>query len=358
MVDDELTNEDRAMLERLLKARGPSGDEKEVREVCREMLDPVCDELWKDAAGNLVGVLRAAGDGANGEGSSGPIQLVAHMDEIAMIVKRVEPDGSLTVTNLGGDRPMSFGQCAVDILADSGPINGVLSLGSLHRTNKDQAMAEIRERGMDWELVFVITGRSREELDELGVHPGTRVVISTVERHVVEVGDLLGAHFMDDRALVLAGIITMRRLRENRERMTRDVYLVCATKEETTNAGAKYAARCLPGDQMIALEVGPVASEYDTQLTEAPILAYGDEKGHYTPELIDALRDAARAEGVRPQLALLVEFASDASATIAAGWRPQTAVMCIPTQNTHGFEVIHRRSIPVFARVLSRYLLS
>lgn len=61
---------------------------------------------------------------------------------------------------------------------------------------------------------------------------------------------------------------------------------------------------------------------------------------------------------MEPQLALLVDFASDASAAISSGLKPQTAVMCIPTQNTHGFEVIHRGAIPTFARVLSRFLLS
>ncbi len=355
MANDKLTAEDRDLLERLLKARGPSGDETEVREVCRAALEPICDEVWRDAAGNLVGLLRAAeGEGAQ----SPPVQIVSHMDEIAMIVKRVDPDGSLTVTNLGGDRPMSFGQCAVDILADGGPITGVLSMGSLHRTGKSRAMAEIRQTGVDWDLVFVITGRSRDELTALGVHPGTRVVISTVERNLVEVGNLLGAHFMDDRAPVLAGIIALRQVRESRERLARDVYYVCATKEETTNAGAKYAANSLPGDRMIALEVGPVAEEYDTVLSDQPILAYGDEKGHYSPDLIDELRASCDAEGVTPQLAMLVEFASDASAAISSGLRPQTAVMCIPTQNTHGFEVIHRGAIPTYARVLSRHLLS
>lgn len=352
MADDELTIEERDLLERLLRARGPSGDEKEVREVCRDALTPVCDEVWQDAAGNLVGLLRSA------DGEANPIQIVSHMDEIAMIVKRVEPDGTLTVTNLGGDRPISFGQCAADILADHGPIMGVLSLGSLHRSPNTHVMTEIRERGVNWELVYVITGRTRDELDELGVHPGTRVVVSTVQRPLVEMGELLAAHFMDDRALVLAGVMAMRRLRAERARLKRDVYYVCATKEETTNAGALYAAHSLPGEQMIALEVGPVASEYGTVLSECPILAYGDEKGHYSPELIEALRAACRKEGVRPQLALLVEFASDASAAIASGLRPQTAVMCIPTQNTHGFEVIHRRAIPVYARVLTRFLLS
>jgi putative aminopeptidase FrvX len=275
-----------------------------------------------------------------------------------MLVKRIEPDGRLTVTNLGGDRPMSFGQYAVDILADYGPLTGVLSLSSLHRTDKSSARAELRKKGPDWEEGFVITGCSPAALEEAGVHPGTRVVLSVRERFVVEVGNLLGAHFMDDRALFLAGILAMRQLRQRRGDLQRDVYFVCSVKEEVTNAGAKWAAERLPGEQMVALEVGPVAADYGTVLSAAPILSFGDEKGLYSPALIDRIRAACSAEGVIPQLAVLADFASDASASIAAGLKPQAAVICLPTQNTHGFEVIDRAAIPTLARVLTRFFLS
>lgn len=338
------------LLKALLEARGPSGDEREVREVCRPPLEDICDEVWDDPAGNLIGVLRAE------RHEQTPIQLVAHMDEIAMIVKRIEEDGTLSVTNLGGDRPMSFGQSAVDILSDRKHLTGVLSLGSLHRTNNSPEMAAIRQSGPDWGDVFVLTGLTPEELKEAGVHAGTRVVLSCEERHLVEVGKCLGAHFMDDRALILAGMVAMRRLKERRAELDRDVHFVCSVKEEVTNAGAKYAAHQLPGEQMIALEVGPVAKEYQTQLTEHPILSFGDQKGLYSPGLIDGLREAIEAEGYEPQLALLEFFASDASASESSGLKPQTAVICIPTQNTHGFEVIHKGSIEAMARSLVRHL--
>lgn len=352
MPQDQLTPDERQLLQDLIRARGPSGDEIEVRDVCVPALEPLCDDVWQDAAGNVVSVIRSE------QASEDPIEIVSHMDEIAMLVKRVHPDGRLTITNLGGDRPMSFGQCAVDILGDHECLTGVLSLGSLHRTNKSPGMAELRRQGPNWEEVFVITGRSPKALEEAGIHPGTRVVVAAAERDVFEVGDLLGAHFMDDRALVLAGIMTMQRLRERRSELRRDVYYICSVKEEVTNSGAKFAARTLPGDQMVALEVGPVAAEYDTVLSPAPIISYGDEKGIYSPKLIDRIRAACREEEVTPQLAVLEDFASDASASIAAGLKPQTAVLCVPTQNTHGFEVIHKAAIPTFVRVLTRFLLS
>ena len=347
----DISKDDRGLLLDLLRTRGPSGDERDVTARFRPELEKVMDEVWVDPAGNLVSVLRAP------EPSAEPVMAVAHMDEIAMIVKRINPDGTLRITNLGGDRPISFGQCAVDILADDECLLGVLSLGSLHRTEHSRDMADIRRDGTQWDNCFVVTGMSPEELAAAGVHPGTRVVLSIVERQLVEVGNLLGGHFMDDRAPMLAGLMAMRKVKARRAEMTRDVYYVASTKEEVTNAGAKYAARTLPGDQMIALEVGPVAAEYDTVLDARPILSFGDQKGLYSPGLIDDIRDAARAEDVGLQLALLKYFASDASAAISDGLKPQTAVMCMPTQNTHGFELVHKDGFDTFARVLAHTLV-
>jgi len=347
-----LSAEDHRLLLDLVRTRGPSGDEKDVTARFKPELETVLDEVWVDPAGNLVSVLKAP------EPTAEPVIAIAHMDEIAMIVRRVQEDGTLLVTNLGGVRPISFGQCAVDILADNECLQGVLSLGSLHRTNHSEDMADIRRDGTQWDNCFILTGKSRDELKKAGVHAGTRVVLSMVERELIEVGDLLGAHFMDDRALMVSGLMAMRRVRERRSEMSRDVYYVCATKEEVTNAGAKYAARNLPGNQMIALEVGPVAVEYDTVLDERPIISFGDEKGLYSPGLIDDIRDAAEREGIELQLALIEHFASDASAAISQGLKPQTAVMCIPTQNTHGFELVHKDGFSTFARVLSRTLIA
>lgn len=62
--------------------------------MCRRELEPVVDETWVDPAGSLVGRLRGT------EGRS-PVRIMAHMDELSMLVKRIEPDGSLQVTALG-----------------------------------------------------------------------------------------------------------------------------------------------------------------------------------------------------------------------------------------------------------------
>ncbi|MBI3236772.1 MAG: peptidase M42, partial [Chlamydiales bacterium] len=114
------------LLQSLVNAYGPCGQEEEVREVCRMQLKPLVDEMWVDSAGNLIGKIEGK------KGSSCAIRVMAHMDEISMIVKRVNEDGSLRVNPLGGSYPASFGQGPVDILGDQEVVSGILSFGSMH----------------------------------------------------------------------------------------------------------------------------------------------------------------------------------------------------------------------------------
>lgn len=97
-----------------------------------------------------------------------------------------------------------------------------------------------------------------------------------------------------------------------------------------------------------------MAAEYDTELCERPIVLYGDMRGFYTRSLADDLKAAATAAGYRPQLALFENFASDASNVIAMGNTCRAGALCIPTQNTHGFEIIHRGAIPAAIATLTR----
>ena len=57
-----------ALLQELISARGPSGQEDEVREICRRELSRCCDRVWVDGALNVVGHLAgiAVGDGEEG----------------------------------------------------------------------------------------------------------------------------------------------------------------------------------------------------------------------------------------------------------------------------------------------------
>ncbi|MCQ4306635.1 M20/M25/M40 family metallo-hydrolase [Pseudomonas stutzeri] len=353
-----MTNQEQlALLEELLLARGPAGQEEEVREICRRELEQCCDEVWQDPAANLIGCIKAVGVPRD-EAERLSTRVMAHQDEIAMVVKRIDADGRLRVVALGGAFPVNFGMCPVDILADTQTVAGALSFGTMHGTSESSQSMHVLKGDVQWSDVHVITRYSKAELGELGVRAGTRVVLSQHWRKPFLIRDCVAAHFLDDRAPVVAALVAARRLAERRDELRGDVLIVLTTNEEETNSGAQYAARTLPGSVCIALEVGPIAAEYDTRLALDPIVLTGDEKGYYSKQVSDGLLKAAERCGYCPQPALMPGFASDASAVLGSGSSPRAACLAIPTENTHGYEVILQESMEACARTLVEYLVS
>ncbi|PXB89320.1 peptidase M42, partial [Pseudomonas aeruginosa] len=148
-----------------------------------------------------------------------------------------------------------------------------------------------------------------------------------------------------------------REIARRRDELHGDLYLVLTTMEEESNAGALFAARRLPGDISIAVEVGPTVAEYGTRLCRDPIVNSGDSKGYYSRHITDRLLRAAERCQYQPQAALLVDFASDASALLSHGEAAQVGCIGIPTENTHGFEIVLEEGIETCRRTLVEFLV-
>lgn len=342
------------LLQELLMAYGPCGQEDAVRDVCRRELAPHVDDMWEDAAGNLVGVLR-------GESEDAPAtRVIAHMDELSMIVKRIESDGTLRLTPLGTMYPANFGLGPVAVLGDQETLCCVLALGSEHTTQESQRIWATKpdqgDKALDWPAVYVFTGRTPDELTAAGINPGTRVCIHRSKRTLIDVGDYLGCYFMDDRAAITVLLQAARRLHADGKRPVRDVYLVFSTNEEIGGVGASYACQSLPGELTLAVEVGPTEPEYDTTVTGGPIVAYSDAQCVYDKNVSDRLMEIATKLDLSPQAAVLGAFESDASHAKASGLTPRAALLCLPTLSTHGYEVISRTAIPAAVDVLVEFL--
>jgi len=343
---------DRDLLQELLSAYGPCGQEDAVRDLCRRELEPLVDATWVDPAGNLVALIRG--------GDAPSVRVMAHMDELSMLVKRVESDGSLHVTQLGTMYPGNFGLGPVAVLGDEEMLCGVLTLGSEHttkRANGSGRPSPTRAIGR-WTgptSMFSPAAPPRNLAARASV-PAPASACTAASGHWWSSATTSAATSWTTCAAITALVQAARRLSQRDGRPAGDVYFAFTTNEEIGGVGGSYASRTLPGDLTLAVEVGPTEPEYNTTCSGGPIIAYSDARCVYDKDVADALMAIATQRGLSPQAAVLGAFESDASHSKASGLSPRAGLLCLPTLSTHGYEVITRDAVAAVTDVLTGFL--
>ncbi len=246
------------VLQELVRIPGPPGQEGMVRDALAVCLDTLGLKHETDAKGNLLCRLGAA--------KRPKIVVTAHMDEIAMIVRRVEADGRLAVGALGGLFPWKIGEGPVEILSTQGAIDGVLCFGSIHTDDPASTVRQAEASGLEWDHARVLTGLSPDVLVDSGVRPGTRVVIANSRRNLVRLGPLVGGYFLDDRADLVSWLVALEMLKESEV----SALFAATTAEEVGGEGAKYILQDLRPEICIALELGPYVKDAPVELTSQP----------------------------------------------------------------------------------------
>jgi putative aminopeptidase FrvX len=350
------------LAQELLLARGPCGQEDEVREIVMRELSKHCDKAWVDRAGNATGIIKGKESHTQANRKAPVIQAMAHMDELSLIVKKVEPDGRLRVRPLGGLLPWVFGLGAVEIMGDHAILPGILSVGALHTTHESPASWRSKVIGeaktLEWPQVHVFTRLSATELTKAGVHAGTRVVFGQAERQMTKIQDCLACRFVDNRIPLAAMLCAAEIIATGKQRPVADIYLVGTCGEEIANGGASFSAGKLDVDISLALDVGPTAAEYGTELSADPIVLYGDKRALYSKKVADSLRKTATKLNIKTQTAVFENYGSDATQALSLGHVPMNGGLCIPTDNTHAYEVFVEKGLENMTRLLVAWLLN
>ena len=219
----------------LVEAYGASGHEENVRKAILNRLDPRLQKKTEtDAAGNLIlhlGLL---------EGKSPHIAFVAHMDEIGYEVKKIEDDGRISVSVLGGGYAEYFlGHVVLIHKADGNSIGGVLELPG----GWDQPGFEWPHgpRSMDEPARVYVGTHSAKETEQLGIKVGDWITIPKQYRPLL--GTRANARSFDDRVGCAALVEAVRAL--GPDLPGRDVTFIWSTEEEVGLKGAAAAAERL-----------------------------------------------------------------------------------------------------------------
>ncbi len=195
------------LIRALIALPGPPGEENAVRDWLAERLRALDYTATTDPKGNLL--VRVSG-GASGP----PILVTAHLDEIALMITRIESDGRVRVEAVGGAYTWKWGEGPVEILTRNGPVTGILSFGGIHTNSEGSVVEYARHNPLKWDRAYIFTGQTADELQAAGVRPGLRVVLARSRRIVTEFGPFVASYFLDDRADLAVWLMALEALRQ------------------------------------------------------------------------------------------------------------------------------------------------
>jgi putative aminopeptidase FrvX len=263
------------------------------------------------------------------------------MDQLGLVVRRIEESGLIRVERLGGVPERALAAQAVLIGTDRGDLPAVIAHKSHHATPQDE-----KYRVVPCADLFLDAGfASRAQAEAAGVAIGAPVVY--LPRAIELAGGLIAGTAVDDRAGCAALIALAERLTLRDAGPT--VHLVWSVQEEFNLRGVLPAASALAPDiaiqidLMLATDTPDMASRGEMRLGGGPGMSLYSFHGRGTlngviphPALTRLMSEAADATGIVLQRSAQTGILTDLSYIQFSG---PLGVACIdigfPCRYTH-----------------------
>lgn len=252
----------------LSEETGVSGYEDKVAETIKQNCDLV-DEIKQDKLGNLIMLKKST---KVTDSSSPKIMLAAHMDEIGLIITKIEKEGFLRFSTIGGvDQRVLLAQEVT--VHGKKVLPGVIGAKPPHVQTRDE-----RSKSVEMEHLFIDIGADNLDQAQEYIAVGD---LATIDRKIIDLqGSYMAGKAMDDRACVAVLLESLKLLQDiNHEA---DVYAVATVQEEVGIRGALTSTYGILPDIGIALDVGhgdmPGVENYKTiKLGKGPGIALGPQ---------------------------------------------------------------------------------
>lgn len=314
MTDNQVKTENRDELKELCSLSGAAGHEDRVIAYLKEKLSGLTDDLSVDFTGNI-----AAGFTGTHEPET-RLLIIAHMDEVGMLVRKISDDGYLFFERLGGPSEKTLRSQIVDVfsLDEQSSCKGVIGTKSHHFTGDSEKHSVPNKH----ELYIDIGASSKQEVLEKGIDIGSVVTYSA---NYTRVGQhRVVSKTLDNRAACFALLQTARFLKKRAPRIS--VTLGFSVQEEFHLRGSLPLWEKVRPDFVISLDccvacdTPDLKNLYEISLGKGPAVSHmscygkGPAGGLLpNPKFRTFIEQTALSEGIPFQREVVAGVLSDAS---------------------------------------------
>ena len=322
------------LLQQLADAHGPSGFEEPVRKIMVERMRPLADKVSFDWLGSVIAA----------QGGSGPrIMIDAHMDELGGVVRRVTPEGWLTMQMLGGWLDQALVDQRWIILGSKGPVRAVTGIRDIHIVPQEE-----RTKVYPREWIFLDVGaRNAAEVEAMGLAPGDPVAPDAPFAVLNGTQNYLGKAW-DDRLGCAVLIEAMRRLHGARH--PNQLFFVATVQEEIGLRGSHTSAEIVKPEIGIAIEAGVTkdaphtgAEEAQEILGNGPAIFLYDSSALPNRKLVELVKETARGAKIPLQTDLIQGYGDDSAEMQKSNGGVPSVNLVVPVRYTHAHNGIMNR---------------
>ena len=305
------------LLFKLIDALGPSGYEKQVRDIIMREIKRYVDEVKIDKFGNLIAIKK---------GIDPKVMLAAHMDEVGLMVKSIKENGLIEFTTLGGIEPISLVAQRVDIITEAGLVRGVISFSDLHEEYIVEELPKLKD-------LYIDTGLNKEQLESMGVRVGD-YIIPKHRSGFLGSRNIIYGKALDNRIGCYILLELAKKLRGSKE----TIYYVFTVQEEIGLYGAQTSIYNLDPDWGIAVDTTnseDASQEAKIKLGDGPRVTVKDAEMISNKCLNDWLRDIANKNKIPVKYEVAEVGATDAAKIILSKGGVPSTVVAVPVRNIH-----------------------
>lgn len=335
----------RVLLEKMLKTPSVSGCELDFQKKLIEELKDVDDEVITHHSYNVLHRINT--------NSPINVMLLAHIDEIGLIIENVLDNGICKLTNVGAIKPeMYMGHNVYVVKYDekSKPyyINGVIG----YTPNFKEGNIKVTDLNLD------LGTFSKEETLKL-VRVGDVVIHQ--DTYTALENDLIASRALDDK---IGAYICVEVLKRVKEVSNNGVSFVATVGEETTGRGAIFSTATLTPTCAIAIDVGSSSDvrysnnfTRDTALGKGPLFSISS---HANKKLQTMLEEAAKRKNIPLQYVVEVSKTyTDFDNVYKQNGGIPSYLISIPLRYMHSsVEVCSLKDVDYIIELLTEFIVS
>lgn len=318
----------------------------------REVQNYLLEEIGR--LGFPVTVSHKGGVIADLGGEGNTLAVTAHVDDIGLMVRHINADGTLNVCPVGGLYP--FYSVTENVRVHTR--DGKVFTGAVYRTpnsvhvTEDELRRTIGDFGTNVCVVLDEQVISAAQTRALGIETGDMIAL---EPRLTVSNGYIKSRFIDDKACAAVLLAAMKEIRDKQYALPRHVLAYFSVYEEIGHGTSWLPAGV---QDILAIDIAPTGARQTSDERKVSIFCK-DSRYPYHWEMTNELREAAIRAGVDYVMDVFTpHYGSDGDTSIAAGWDVRHTAIGPGTSNSHGYERTHMDALKNTYGLLMSYLLA